>query len=408
MQLDGPTDRVLLTQAARAEGISVRTLRKDARRGRLALIRIGQRDYVSLVELKRYFSGAAQVAAAVALLFVCSHLARLCPPNLKGVPMSATRALSPSEAHGRLLVRCRRLHDPEAPGVADFLIRKAAILLEETPAGMIRPESLNRAIHALDASIAQTSKNQRENEERGVWGGPVRKDATTGGSATTNGVTNGGSPSAADAVWANDPGEQAQTLEGLSIDYIAETASNLQVASPFTSTEMMQILQLAGEPPDDQQFIVKLDTNYKTRLYRACKQVLADRKVWKTIGRGLSFAGDTSNSGTGDVTVTTPPRAVAEGTTVVVGDVRAPTGPGAVDAMARAATSPTSPAGPAPAIPTAADDLAAGLDLKISAIDIAQAVADAQGYAAADPKVIQAVTKALRTKGVVRLQRRGA
>jgi hypothetical protein len=59
MRLEGPTDRVLLAQAARAERVDVRTLRRDARRGRLSLIRIGHRDYVSLAELKRYFTGAA-------------------------------------------------------------------------------------------------------------------------------------------------------------------------------------------------------------------------------------------------------------------------------------------------------------------------------------------------------------
>lgn len=409
MLLAGPTDRVLLTQAARAESVSVRTLRKDARRGRLALIRIGSRDYVSLVELKRYFSGAAQVVVAVALLLACTHLA-LSSPNLKGVSMSATRAVSPSEAHGRLLVRCRRLHNPDAPGVADFLIRKAADLLEETPSGMIRPESLNRAIHAIDMSIVETSKNQRGREERGVWGGAVRKDATTGGSATTNDVTNGGSPPAADAVWANDPDEQTQTLQDLSIAYIAQVASDSQVSSPFTSTETLTILEAAGEPPADQQFIVKLDGSYKSRLYRACKQVLADRTLMKAIGgpEATSFAGETSNSGTGDIAVTTPPRAVADATTIPVEGVRAPTGPGAVDALARAATSPTSPAGPAPSAPTAAADLGAGLDLTISAVAIAQAVADAQGYAAADPKVIQAITKALNTRGVVRLRKKAA
>jgi hypothetical protein len=51
-----PTDKVLLVHAAREEGVDVRTLRADAKRGRLALIRIGGRDYVSLAELKRYLS----------------------------------------------------------------------------------------------------------------------------------------------------------------------------------------------------------------------------------------------------------------------------------------------------------------------------------------------------------------
>jgi hypothetical protein len=358
------------------------------------------------VELKRYFSGAAQVVAAVVLLLVCSCLS----PNLKGEFMSATRAISKADANGRLLVRCRHLHNPGAPGVAEFLVRKASELLRETPAGMIEPGSLNRALRVLDASIVETSKNQRESEDRGIWDFPVRKDATTGGSAATDGVTNGGSPSAADAVWANDPDEQTQTLQDLSIAYIAQVASDSQVASPFTLAETMRILDLAGEPPDAQQLIVKLDTNYKTRLYRACKQVLAGRTLMKAMGgpEASSFAGETSNGGTGAVPVTTPPLTTATGSVIPAEGVRAPTGPGAVDSMARAATSPTSPAGPAPAAVTAGDDLGTGLDISISALAIAQAVAEVQGYAAADPQVVQAITKALRGKGVVRLRKKAA
>jgi hypothetical protein len=333
-------------------------------------------------------------------------------------------AITRHEALSRLVAKCHRLEDP-APGVVDFLVKKAAGLLKENALGMVRAESFAEASRVLERSIKETSGAQRARGSGDFataaahfWGRDpnVRKDAAGAGSAATTGTSNGGTPPGAIAIWSNDPDEQKQELIQLAIVEVARINNDRQEL-PLSDAETLQILREANLSLDEQQFLVNLTPLNKAKLLATYKRFRSSRTFAKAAGDtgDSSFAAESSNGGLfqwpgsgapssgSPVSVTVPPLATAAGVTMPLADVRAPSSPGAVDTLARGATAATSPAGPVPTNPTAADDLGAGLDIRISAVAIAEALS-AQGYSV-DVEVIK---KAILARGTVKVTRKVA
>jgi hypothetical protein len=282
------------------------------------------------------------------------------------------------------------------------LVEKAAKHFVMSPSGGVKDAApARRFIEKAMAQLQEDATSIRRSESG--WH-TVRKDDTTAGSAAGP-AANSGTPDDVPVVEFEDEGQYKDALEEIAINAAlkmqADDGFNMQFYT-FDRKAAAEVVELAGELPDVQDF---LPPEYLQRLAKAYKAYVKKYKFAKDMGDySPSFAGESSNFGPTPVNVTEMPLANAAGVEIPVEAVRAPTGPGAVDGMARAATSPTSPAGPAPTAPTTDDDLGTGLTFRFSAVEVAQAIANVQGYeaAASDPQVTTAVTKALKSFGARR------